>query len=758
MVYEEDRTMVKDYADAILSSRKVRPVEHRIRRKDGTIRWVRNTPVFYYSNTRKLLAYDGLVQDITERKNAEEILQEQEERFRELFYNLRSGVAIYAPLEEGNDFILKDINRAGEKIDKIKKDSVVGKRLSEIFPEKEKRKIFEVIEKVWKTGKSDYYPLSLYNNDLLVEFRENYIYRLPSGEIVMVYDDVTKRKQLEETLHYRLAIEELVTTISTCFINLSHDVVDREIKRALQSIGEFAGVDRSFIINLSSEEPVKIENIYEWYAQGLEARKKQFIDTPVEPFLDSLKKLGQSEHLYIPGVKDLPPEKRKEKEFWENLEVRSILAIPMVLEENLFGVFGFTLERIEKDWKDEDVRLLRLVGEIFVNVLERKRAEEEKKVMENKLLHSQKLKAIGTLAGGIAHNFNNILASIMGYTELSLLDVSEGTELHFHLNKILESCNRAKEQVKQILAFSRPGVYELKPVKIDSIVRETLKLIKASISVTIEVREDIKEYGGTVIADAGQIRQVVINLCTNASQAMPGGGIMEISLTETAVTSKDTFLWGSLKPGNYLKFTVRDTGRGMNKEILERIFEPYFTTRTMGEATGMGLPVVHGIIKNHGGDILVESTPGKGSVFHVFLPVNDEFESESSNDLRRKKKKILFVDDEEDLAYIVEMRLKRLGYDVVSTSSSREGLKLFQRDPFRFDLVITDQTMPRLTGCGLAWEIHAIRPDLPVVLCTGYSDLVERDEALKAGITEFIMKPFDIQDMAETIRKVMESG
>ena len=757
LVYEKDRENVKKYAINIISRKKVSPLEHRIIKKDGTLRWVRNTPVLYYDNRGKLLAYDGLIQDITEQKNAEEILQEQERRFRELFRNLSSGVAVYEAIDNGENFLFKEINRAGERIDRVRKEDITGKPVTSVFSYMKDSALFEALKRVSKSGKSEYLPVSRYEDDNLLEWRENYIYRLPSGEIVVVYDDITERKQMEESLHYRLAIEELVTTISTCFINLSPDIVDREISLALQSIGEFVGVDRSFVINLSLEGETKIENIYEWKA--LDIKAGDFKDMSLEPFVNILRKLRRFEHLYIPRVADLPSKSSVEKEFLQSLGVLSILVIPMRLGNSLFGLAGFTLERREKVWKEEEVRLLKLVGEIFVSVLERKKAEEEKRELENKLRQSQKMQAIGTLAGGIAHNFNNILAAIVGYTEIMLLDVFQDSDAYFHLNKILESCNRAKEQVQQILAFSNPEERELRPLRVGRVVKETLGLIRASIPSTIEIVQDLEDhYSGIVIADINQIRQVVINLCTNASYAMrEKGGILEVRLSEGEITPQNSVLYQGLLPGHYLILSVSDTGCGMKKEIMERVFEPYFTTKKDGRTTGLGLAMVHGIVKSHGGDIMVSSLEGKGSVFRVFLPVRKSSVAGSKVTLKEEKgdkKNILFVDDEKDLVYIAKLWLARLGYKVTAVDSSREAFELFSESPRDFDMVITDQTMPGMTGSDMAQKMLSIRPDIPVILCTGFNDLINPIKAKNLGIREFIMKPFEVEELAGKINEI----
>ena len=384
----------------------------------------------------------------------------------------------------------------------------------------------------------------------------------------------------------------------------------------------------------------------------------------------------------------------------------------------------------------------------------------ERKRLEDKLLQSQKMESIGTLAGGIAHDFNNILGSIIGYTELASLDIPDGSKPGQYLNEVLNAGNRAKDLVKQILAFGRQGAQEKKPVLVSLIIKEVLTFLRASLPATIEIRQNIEKDTGIVEADPTRIHQVLMNLCTNAHHAMrEKGGILEINLTNVDMDAHAVKQYPEMSSGLYLRLSVSDTGHGMAPDVKERIFDPYFTTKDTGEGTGLGLAVAHGIIKDRGGTITVYSEPGKGSVFNVYLPVIEkaaEPEKDTVESILTGHERILFIDDEPDLVEIGKQILENMGYDVVVRTSSIEALELFRAQPDRFDLVITDMTMPQLTGDRLAVELMKIRPDIPIIICTGYSERTSEEKAKEMGIKAFTMKPLTMRSLANTIRKVLD--
>lgn len=395
------------------------------------------------------------------------------------------------------------------------------------------------------------------------------------------------------------------------------------------------------------------------------------------------------------------------------------------------------------------------------DVTSMKQAEEDRKKLEEQIRQIQKMEAIGTLAGGIAHDFNNILAAIIGYTELTMMDVPEDWPARQHMEQVLKAGMRAKNLVQQILSFSRRTVPERKPLEIDVIIKEALKFLRASLPSTIEIRTDIEKSPGTVLADPTQIHQVLTNLCSNAAYAMrETGGLLEVRLSQLSVDDTAAAQLNGLSPGDYQRLTVRDTGQGMDPEIVERIFEPFFTTKGPGEGTGMGLSVVYGIVKDHYGAITVDSQLGKGTIFQVYLPLTTKPAERDplapATSLPTGHERILFVDDEATLVNLGHRMLARLGYRVTSKSSSLEALEAFRAEPGRFDLVITDQTMPHLTGLELAHKLWDIKPELPIILCTGFSQQITAEMALEMGIKRFLTKPLVVREVAETVRSVLD--
>jgi len=388
--------------------------------------------------------------------------------------------------------------------------------------------------------------------------------------------------------------------------------------------------------------------------------------------------------------------------------------------------------------------------------------------LERQLRHVKRMEAIGTLAGGIAHDFNNTLASIITCSEMALDETPEGSSIQELLDVVLKSGLRGKNLVKQILTFSRQGDQEPQEVQVDLIVGECLKLLRASLPASIEIRLNLGKELGRVFADPTQIHQIVMNLCTNAVHAMHGlaHGVMEIWLDNTDLDYHAVTGFGDLMPGSYLRLMVNDNGHGMDESTMERIFDPFFSTKGQAEGTGLGLSVIHGIVCKHGGAISVQSKPGEGAMFSVYLPRIDTPKQITTDDtpvpIPSGKESILLVDDEEDLVFGTERMLKQLGYSVVAKTDPRLALKLFRSEPHQFDLVITDQSMPRMSGIELARELTLIRPDIPIILCTGYdpaaSGAENGDGEPAECIRELALKPLIRGEIAAMIRRVLDDA
>ncbi len=402
-----------------------------------------------------------------------------------------------------------------------------------------------------------------------------------------------------------------------------------------------------------------------------------------------------------------------------------------------------------------------LIYSMIYDITQRLKNQKEKEQLQKKLIQAQKMESFGQLAGGIAHDFNNILSSILGFSELALGTVQKDSTLEDDLQEIHAAGKRAKDLVRQILAFARQSDEEIKPIPVSSIAREVLKLIKSSTPANIEIRQAF-DTDSFVMGNAIQIHQVMMNLCTNAIHAMENeGGILKIDLREVLIENTPEFYKLKLDSGCYIKMEVSDTGTGIPEEIIDNIFEPYFTTKPLGEGTGMGLAMVHGIVEGYGGKITAKSELNRGSVFTIYLPTAEECVSHKSagpEDMPKGSEKILFIDDEVSIAKMGKKILEQLGYSVTTITSSLEALELFKVNPRKFDLVITDMAMPNIMGDKLTTEIIKIRSDIPVILCTGYSKKMFEESAAEIGIKAFAYKPVSKSELAKTVRKVLDEA
>jgi PAS domain S-box-containing protein len=418
--------------------------------------------------------------------------------------------------------------------------------------------------------------------------------------------------------------------------------------------------------------------------------------------------------------------------------------------------------KLEARVEDRTAELQQANEALRIEIAERMRTEEERQRLSERLQQTQKLEALGTLAGGIAHDFNNILGIIMGYGELVALDVPEKSEAKKRLGEVLKAAYRAQDLVRQILIFSRSADgLQRRPTDILPVIQESLKFLRASLPTTIEINQLISTKGGVISGHPTQIHQVLTNLCTNAAHAMEEKfGTMEVSLTDVDLTSSTVPPYSDMKPGPCIRLTVKDSGKGMDPATLARIFDPYFTTKEVGKGTGLGLAIVHGIVKGYGGAITVHSEIGRGTTFDVYFPAIDRelIEPDETNlPVQGGTERILFVDDEASLVELWEASLKRLGYKIVTATNGLQALEFFQTQPDAFDLVMTDFTMPKMTGIEVAKQMMRARPDIPVILCTGLIESIVEEKARKIGIRSFLTKPLELHTAARVIREVLDT-
>jgi PAS domain S-box-containing protein len=556
-------------------------LEKRYIRKDGSTIHVQLTTSLVTDQQGQPLFFFTQAQDITERKSSENKLRASEQRFRELFDNMGTSVAICDSPDGGERFIFRDMNQSGLTLTQMAKDRILGHDVREILPGIAKTGLLALFTDVWRNNTAARQATTHYAHGALEFWIETFVFKLPSGELVAIFEDRTDQHK----------------------------------------------------------------------------------------------------------------------------------------------------------------------------------AAREKEQLERQLFHTQKLESVGTLAGGIAHDFNNILASIIGFTELALDDVEKGSQLEGSLMEIYTAGKRARDLVKQILAFARQSGEERKPVLVGTIAKEALKLIRSTTPTSIEMEQHITS-NALVMANPAQIHQVLMNLCTNAAHALENEeGCVKVVLEDVSLDGGEPGSLNEMAPGNYIKLSVSDNGVGIAPEIQDSIFEPYFTTKGPGKGTGMGLAMVDGIVASYGGKIMVSSKPGQGSEFNVYLPITERQVDrlpEQMQNLPTGSERILIVDDELAVAKLCSQLLDRLGYSVSFRTSSYEALELVRMRPTEFDLVISDMTMPNMTGDKLAIAMMEIRPDLPVIICTGYSNRISEAMAAKIGIRGFAYKPVVKADLAKLVRRVLD--
>jgi CheY-like chemotaxis protein len=475
---------------------------------------------------------------------------------------------------------------------------------------------------------------------------------------------------------------------------------------------------------------------------------------------------------YIPPAMHFPNDtyvriKFNDQEFTSNtfFETESKQTNDIVVNGKTKGVLDFFLS--QKVLENNDTFYLKEKNKFIYNivnkiekVIERIEAKEEKQKLEEQLFQSQKMESLGLLAGGIAHDFNNILFAIMGNTQIVSYSLPEDSQLKSILDEAMKAIHRAKEMVQQILAFSRQYEAEKKPVNVQFIVKEVLKLLNTSIPATISIRKNIDPGVGSIFADPSQIHQIIMNLATNAFHAMEkNGGVLEVTLSQVEIHSDEIKMHPDIQAGKFIKLMISDTGQGISKEIVGKIFDPYFTTKEVGKGSGLGLALVHGIVKNHRGAITVDSQIGKGSVFTILLPVAEKTidnKNDTKDELIPGSETILFVDDDKSIANMMGQMLTKFGYQVEVRTNPLEALELFQSISDQFDLVITDMTMPKMTGDALAENLRKIRHDIPIIICTGHSALIDEEKSRSLGML-YVMKPIAIADMAKVIREALNA-
>ena len=528
-----------------------------------------------------------------------------------------------------------------------------------------------------------------------------------------------------------------------CSIGTVQDITERkQIEKALQA----------------SEEKYRhlFENFLDVYYQA----DHKGIITLISPSVRKIYGYAPDEVIGRP-MKEFIIDPLNQKEFLRQLSLNGIVEHFEAQSKHKDGSVIW-ISTNAKSLNDKNKNLIGIEG-ITRDVTKQKLAELEQKRLQTLLRQSQKMEAIGTLAGGIAHDFNNILSVILGYSELARGEIDDSKKLNHDLGKIFNAALRAKDLVSQILLFSRKSDQDLKPIRVQLVLKESLKFLRASIPTTIEITQNIDPDCEPVLADSTQMHQIIMNLCTNAYYSMrDSGGIISVSLKTVELFSEDMITMIDLEPGDYVELAISDTGCGISNDDLERIFEPYYTSKPKGEGTGLGLAVVHGIVNSCHGRIIVHSKQGHGTTFQIYLPIIKEpeeiIQKKGIRALPTGNERIIIVDDDNSIAQMLKMVLEKLGYKVTALTDSLNALALFRETPDDFDLVLTDMTMPDMSGDQLAKEILKINPEIPIIICTGFNENITQEKAIAIGVKGLLMKPVTSFELTRTIRTVLEEG
>ncbi len=703
-VHQEDRHILLDYHMRRLAGESI-PHSYTFRFccNGCDIRWLEISAIVI--EWQGMPATMNFLMDITEQKKFEDELKQSEQRNR-LFLENASDIIFIVD----TNLRLTDISPHVEKVLGYRPEELTGKTISEIHilkPEYQDKALAEGTRVLSgeRIKSSIYEFVGKDGSDIVAEISgAPVLHENKVVSIICIARDITERKQMEDTLRqsekkYRETLEQ---------IDDGYYEVDLK--------GDFIFFNGSMckILKYAPEELMGRNN--RTYMSDVNARKV----------------FGTFNQVYRSGVSAKAVD-------WE------------FIRKDGSRCYVETSISLIVDQKGTPVGFRGIARDVT-----------EQKNLEYQLYQSQKMEAIGTLAGGIAHDFNNILSGIMGYTELALMDTPQGSQVHAKMEQVLNAGKRAKELVKQILTFSRRTEYEHRPMKIKPVVDEALKMLRATLPSSVEIIRTIEADEAIIEADPTQIHQIVLNLCTNAYHAVRGtGGFIEVRLRQLGEEENPPLESAGPEDRRYVELTIMDTGCGINPDSLQRIFDPYYTTKAKGEGTGLGLAIVHGIVKGLGGDIRVRSTQGKGSSFHVFLPNASECvrpEGHEKESLPTGSGHVLVVDDEVPIIEITSMMLRRLGYKVTACRSSIEALDAFRENPQDFDLVISDLTMPKMNGDRLSERFLAIRPDISIIICTGFSDSITQEMARRIGIQEVLVKPVTLHDLAGTIRRVLDRG
>ena len=689
--------------------------------------------------------FTAILRDITERKQAEAALQESSEQFRLAFEKGPLGIVFAdkaGQLLKVNDAFCAMLGYTTKELE--------GRSFLDITHPDDIETSVNVAERIWKEPQ---HPLA---------FEKRYLRK--NGSVMWGHLTVS---HFTPKYNKTLLVMGMVEDITGRKTSELHSKIQYGVARVLAQATTFEQATKKILEAVCQTldwsygglwKPAPIEHhlrcAVTWSKQTDQLRSFE-TKTQEMTFSSGIGLPGQVWAKGEPAwIRDVAADDTLPRAKWANeAGLHGAFAFPIYLENTIYGIMEFFSYETQ-DPDEELLRMMETLGHQIGQFAQRKELEEQ-------IRQTQKMDAIGQLAGGIAHDFNNVLTAIVGYGELIVGAAPHGSNLRDNADQVLIAAERAKQLVKQILVFSQEPGDTPKPMWLSPIIDETLALLRASFPTTIKIRTAISAPNSQVMADATHLHQVIMNLCTNAKHAMHGtSGVLDIELDEVMIESPLATQHG-MAPGNYVRLRIADTGQGMPPEVVDRIFEPFFTTKGMS-GTGMGLAVVHGIIKNYRGAITAKSTVGLGTTMTVWLPASTQTTLEphipASKVVFTGQERILYIDDEKPVLKAYKHLLEQSGYTVVTCESGIDALERFRSDPTHFDLAVTDETMPDIAGGSLAQALLDIRPDLPIILCTGYSAVTSREDAKAIGIRAYLMKPVTIHQLTKAIRNVIDSS
>lgn len=701
IIHPDDHFMVMEHFLEMRQSNHDTPhsLDFRIIHRNGDTRWINHCCRPVHGKEGRPLGRRACNRDITDRKMAEEAILESEARYRALFENMKNGVAIYAAEENGEDFILLDFNKAAEVIASVPGTDVIGRRLSETFPAAKELGLFDALRRTWRTGEPSHVPVGRYRDPRIEIWVENFVYKLPSGEIVAVFSDETKRMKREE------AQRRLATAVEQAAEAIIVTDTDGNVQYVNPAFERVAGFSRDEVLGRNP----------------------------------SILKSGEHSPLFY-------------KNLWDTIKRGEVWSGRFINKKKDGSLYH----------EEATITPVRDATGQITNYVAVKRDITKHLELSRQLLQAQKMEAVGTLAGGIAHDFNNLLQAVLGYSELILMDEDLDPRFKDDLNKINQSAANGADLVHRLLTFSRKTEMKLRPLNLNHQIDQVRKLLSRTLPKMIEIEVAFAPNLQTINADPTQVEQILMNLAVNAKDAMPDGGKLIIQTGNVSLDDLFCRTRLGATAGDYVMLTVSDTGQGMDQETREHIFEPFYTTKDVGRGTGLGLAIVYGIVKQHDGYIECQSVPGTGTTFRVYFPAlrfeAEDREAPLNGIPQGGTETILLVDDEEFVRDLGKRLLSKAGYTVLTAATGNEALEVYGAERGRISLVILDLIMPEMGGKQCLEGLLKIDPGTRVLIASGYSADAAIKEALAGLVKGFVSKPYDMRQILQLVRAALDNN